>query len=204
MRAGHAAFLVWAAYLVAAAALMFARGFLLSRDADAERARCQPYAQIPCGPREAGGGGGGSGGGAGADRLCTSADRLASLLHDVNASSRVCPPRRARVVLLVIDALGYDFAAESADPGAPPYRNRLKSVARLLRAHPDRTRLYEFLADPPTTTLQRLKGLTTGSLPTFVDAGSNFATPEIDEDNFVDQVPIDVTTYSFIIILTLL
>ena len=35
--------------------------------------------------------------------------------------------------------------------------------------------LLKFIADPPTTTLQRLKGLTTGSLPTFIDAGSNFA-----------------------------
>ena len=32
-----------------------------------------------------------------------------------------------------------------------------------------------FLADPPTTTMQRLKGLTTGSLPTFIDVSANFA-----------------------------
>ena len=44
------------------------------------------------------------------------------------------------------------------------------------------------MADPPTTTMQRLKALTTGSLPTFIDAGSNFATNEINEDNIIDQV----------------
>lgn len=45
-----------------------------------------------------------------------------------------------------------------------------------------------FMADAPTTTLQRLKGITTGSLPTFIDVGSNFATPEINEDNIIDQL----------------
>ena len=45
-----------------------------------------------------------------------------------------------------------------------------------------------FIADPPTTTLQRLKGLTTGTLPTFIDAGSNFAGTAIEEDNLVDQL----------------
>lgn len=58
----------------------------------------------------------------------------------------------------------------------------------LLKMSPEKTRLMKFIADPPTTTLQRLKGLTTGSLPTFIDIGSNFATPEINEDNIIDQI----------------
>jgi len=36
--------------------------------------------------------------------------------------------------------------------------------------------------------MQRIKGLTTGSLPTFIDIGSNFASSEIDEDNIIDIV----------------
>jgi len=36
--------------------------------------------------------------------------------------------------------------------------------------------------------LQRLKGLTTGSLPTFIDAGNNFASDELIEDNIVNQM----------------
>ena len=48
--------------------------------------------------------------------------------------------------------------------------------------------LFEFLADPPTTTMQRLKGLTTGSLPTFIDASSNFGSYQVDEDNIIDQL----------------
>lgn len=36
--------------------------------------------------------------------------------------------------------------------------------------------------------MQRLKGLTTGTLPTFLDAGSNFAGTAIEEDNLLDQM----------------
>lgn len=36
--------------------------------------------------------------------------------------------------------------------------------------------------------MQRLKGLTTGTLPTFVDAGSNFAGTAIEEDNLLAQL----------------
>ncbi|OBZ73368.1 GPI ethanolamine phosphate transferase 3, partial [Grifola frondosa] len=42
--------------------------------------------------------------------------------------------------------------------------------------------------DPPTTTLQRIKGLTTGSLPTFIDMGSNFGGSSILEDSIIEQL----------------
>lgn len=61
-------------------------------------------------------------------------------------------------------------------------------INELMKFHSDNARFMKFVADPPTTTLQRLKGMTTGSLPTFIDVGSNFATPEINEDNIIDQV----------------
>ena len=48
--------------------------------------------------------------------------------------------------------------------------------------------LLPFIADPPTVTLQRLKGLTTGTLPTFVDAGASFSGTAIEEDNLVSQL----------------
>ena len=35
--------------------------------------------------------------------------------------------------------------------------------------------------------MQRLKALTTGSLPTFVDIGSNFNSYEVEEDNLISQ-----------------
>lgn len=69
-----------------------------------------------------------------------------------------------------------------------PHENRLPIMNDLIKKHPNHARLLRFKADPPTTTMQRLKGLTTGSLPTFIDIGSNFATPEINEDNIIDQI----------------
>lgn len=69
-----------------------------------------------------------------------------------------------------------------------PYENKLPIFNEMLTKYPHNTRLMKFIADAPTTTLQRLKGITTGSLPTFIDIGSNFATSEINEDNIIDQV----------------
>lgn len=99
--------------------------------------------------------------------------------------------RYRRAVLIVIDALKYDFMlfnSSLADHTAQYYENKLPVFHELLQRKPLNSRLFKFLADPPTTTLQRLKGLSTGSLPTFVDAGSNFASYEITEDNVIDQL----------------
>uniref|UniRef100_A0A3Q1HAW9 GPI ethanolamine phosphate transferase 3, catalytic subunit n=1 Tax=Anabas testudineus TaxID=64144 RepID=A0A3Q1HAW9_ANATE len=97
-------------------------------------------------------------------------------------------PRFRRVVLLVIDALQLDFAR--FDPGntAPrPYENKLPVLEETVSSRPAHSRLYPFRADPPTTTMQRIKGFTTGSLPTFVDVGNNFASSAILEDNLIHQ-----------------
>lgn len=48
--------------------------------------------------------------------------------------------------------------------------------------------LFRFVADPPTTTQLRLKGLTTGTLPTFIDVGQSFGAEAVSEDNIIFQV----------------
>ncbi|KFM23657.1 GPI ethanolamine phosphate transferase 3 [Auxenochlorella protothecoides] len=48
-------------------------------------------------------------------------------------------------------------------------------------------RSFRFLAEAPTTTLQRLKCLMTGGLPSFFDIGNSFSAGPLDEDNLVDQ-----------------
>lgn len=57
----------------------------------------------------------------------------------------------------------------------------------MLRDEPDAAHLFQFIADAPTVTMQRLKGMTSGSLPTFVDVGDNFGASEIVEDNWLFQ-----------------
>ena len=97
-----------------------------------------------------------------------------------------------RAVIVVIDALRYDFTipteAAPADRAPGFYLDNLPLLYNTARDHPENAFLLPFIADPPTTTLQRLKGLTTGTLPVFIDAGSNFAGTAIEEDNLVSQL----------------
>ncbi|XP_073994921.1 phosphatidylinositol glycan anchor biosynthesis class O isoform X2 [Rhodnius prolixus] len=93
-----------------------------------------------------------------------------------------------KVVILLIDALRYDFVEPKDNGVEKPYTNKMVYLNQLLVEKPLNARLYKFVADPPTTTLQRIQALTTGTLPTFLDVGSNFGTPEINEDNVVDQL----------------
>ena len=93
----------------------------------------------------------------------------------------------SQAVILVIDALRYDFI----DPSVHARYNsspRMPFVRDLLSARDGRALLLPFVADPPTVTFQRIKGLTTGSLPTLLDIGSSFTSPEITEDTWVAQL----------------
>eukprot|EP00127_Corallochytrium_limacisporum_P002530 Clim_evm87s128 gene=Clim_evmTU87s128 len=91
-----------------------------------------------------------------------------------------------RVVILLVDALRYDFLTSTEESPSSFFHGKLKKTHEILRAYPQNATTARFIADAPTTTLQRLKALVTGSLPTFVDAGSNFSGDVIVEDNIVD------------------
>ncbi|GMR53087.1 hypothetical protein PMAYCL1PPCAC_23282, partial [Pristionchus mayeri] len=112
-----------------------------------------------------------------------------STCSDVSLSSSSCwiPSSFDRVVLVVIDALRFDFVQSEREKkedeqwkGQMPYtRDLVKKGAFLSKA----------LADPPTTTLQRLKALGTGGLPTFIDASDNFnSDAAVEEDNLLSQL----------------
>lgn len=115
--------------------------------------------------------------------------------------------------MLIIDALRYDFIAPPPPAGtvsdrvecgwkADPFcHNVLTLPAEFTGKHGTpamadkpgpRSWVAHFAADPPTTTLQRLKGLTTGTLPTFIEAGANFGSAGtgvgvVREDNWISQ-----------------
>ncbi|KKF97102.1 GPI ethanolamine phosphate transferase 3 [Ceratocystis platani] len=94
-----------------------------------------------------------------------------------------------KAVIILIDALRYDFTVPPSDSTpAQTYHNALTHLHESAVKAPENSFLRPFIADPPTTTLQRLKGLTTGTLPTFIDAGSNFAGTAIEEDNILAQL----------------
>ncbi|KNG50385.1 gpi ethanolamine phosphate transferase 3 [Stemphylium lycopersici] len=112
-----------------------------------------------------------------------------------------------KAVVIIVDALRYDFtvpfeaqfeptdvAAAAANPSEAPtvaprhFHNAFPVLYETANSQPENAFLLPFIADPPTATMQRLKGLTTGTLPTFIDVGSNFAGQAIHEDNLVAQL----------------
>ena len=96
-----------------------------------------------------------------------------------------------KAVIILVDALRYDFTVPFQSEGSLEprhFHNALPVLYETAINTPNNAFLLPFIADPPTTTLQRLKGLTTGTLPTFVDAGSNFAGTAIEEDNLLGQL----------------
>ncbi|XP_044776329.1 GPI ethanolamine phosphate transferase 3 isoform X6 [Neomonachus schauinslandi] len=159
-------FLAWVCFLFYAGIALFTSGFLLTRLELTNHSSCQE----PPGPGSLPWGSQGKPG------ACWMASRF------------------SRLVLVLIDALRFDFAQPqpSHSPGEPPvslpFLGKLDSLQRILEIQPHHARLYQSKADPPTTTMQRLKALTTGSLPTFIDAGSNFASYAIVEDNLMKQL----------------
>ena len=99
------------------------------------------------------------------------------------------PPQYRRVVAFVVDAMRWDFVAEPAGGAAGGAHEGALGVFReVVRARSPHAGLFQFEADPPTNTLQRLKGLASGSLPTFVDFAEAFAAEALPEDSLVAQL----------------
>lgn len=96
------------------------------------------------------------------------------------------PKTFEKAVVIIIDALRYDFTVPVEDDAE--FHNAFPFLYETAVKSPNNAFLRPFIADPPTTTLQRLKGLTTGTLPTFIDMGSNFAGTAIEEDNLLTQL----------------
>lgn len=161
--------------------LVFCQGFLLKRVEIPEYSQCRPHSTQ------------------------AQQDPDGSFVSDrINppASTTSCtgyPRRFERVLWLLIDALRYDFLVydDQLDPSPPVYRNKLHFVRDLLRERPANAKLFRFIADAPTTTMQRLKALATGGLPTFIDIGSNFNSYEIQEDNLIHQAKVHSRNITF-------
>lgn len=122
---------------------------------------------------------------------CTEENVRTNSLNNKLDSSQSCFNNHFKVIVLLIDALSFDFVSYNEslhENDTPLYKNKFSVIHELLTDSPGNGRLFKFIADPPTTTMQRLNGLTTGSLPTFIDVGANFDTSEINEDNLIDQL----------------
>ncbi|KAL9650961.1 hypothetical protein ABK040_015064 [Willaertia magna] len=84
-------------------------------------------------------------------------------------------PTTTNIFIILIDALRYDF-----------YQN-LTILHTLQQKFPKKTSFHKFIADPPTTTSQRLKSLMTGTLPTFIESIYNFNSEELNLPNLLEN-----------------
>lgn len=143
-------------YSVIIGALVFSRGFLLNRQTLLDKAGpCveQKHQTIyhPEGIVEEGG---------------TEILNLTEAADWCNQS----PPLFKKAVLILVDALRYDFV------GRMEFLSEILAEKKVARGGnlEGSSCLFKFVADPPTTTMQRLKALMTGTMPTFIDASANF------------------------------
>jgi phosphatidylinositol glycan class O len=99
-------------------------------------------------------------------------------------------PKFQKTVLIMIDALRFDFMKYYDIPSSetPHFMNKLMILDEKLRREPRNSLLLRGMSDPPTTTLQRLMAIVTGALPTLVDAGSNFHSALLNQDNIISQL----------------
>lgn len=97
--------------------------------------------------------------------------------HAPNASA---PPRLfRRLVLMVVDALREDFLFGPNGRSHMPYTRHLVERGS--------THSYIARARAPTVTMPRIKALTSGSIPGFVDVVVNLNSHALQEDNLVSQ-----------------
>ncbi|KAJ1987163.1 major facilitator super transporter protein [Dimargaris cristalligena] len=89
-----------------------------------------------------------------------------------------------RLVVMVVDALRYDFVLA-------PQRSHMPFTQNLIRS--GQALAYVARASPPTVTMPCLKALTTGSTPNFLDAVLNIAENDasatlVNQDNLLHQL----------------
>ncbi|XP_028271461.1 GPI ethanolamine phosphate transferase 2 isoform X2 [Parambassis ranga] len=94
-------------------------------------------------------------------------------------SSRLPQPLFKRVVIMLVDAMREDFVF---GPNGRMYMPYTRHVV-------ERGSSQSFVAKarPPTVTMPRIKALTTGSIPGFIDVVMNLNSPALLEDNLIWQ-----------------
>jgi len=104
------------------------------------------------------------------------------------------------MVMIVIDALRFDFALHHLPKSVGARLQQIErakaqaqetnsgTLNQTQQQQQSQSRLFQFVADPPTVTMQRLKALTTGGLPTFADISGNMGGATVEEDTWIQQL----------------
>lgn len=84
-----------------------------------------------------------------------------------------------RMVFMVIDALRTDFI-ENSERWPMPYTNKQLQEGNAC--------LYNIQVESPTVTMPRIKAMTTGTIPNFVDVILNLGSSAVTTDSFISQL----------------
>lgn len=101
------------------------------------------------------------------------------------------PPSFNKSIWMIIDGLRYDFAFNKDNftgEEQPFYVNQMPIISELLKEKKDNTLFFQAYSDPPTVTTQRIKSLTTGNLPSFLDFADNFDGKEVEIHFYINIV----------------
>ncbi|RZF35053.1 hypothetical protein LSTR_LSTR009645 [Laodelphax striatellus] len=113
--------------------------------------------------------------------LFSSFDDYPSHIDDIFFDpGKVFEAKVQKTVIVVIDALRYDFVSEPAGSHNVPY------IASLVNQ--GHGCLHKMEANSPTVTMPRIKAVTTGSVSNFIDVVMNFGSTEVHEDNIIYQL----------------
>ena len=119
-------------------------------------------------------------------------ERSAVSSTPVSPSAVPCERPYSKLVWIIIDALRYDFLVQdgryACGKNSFCHQGRMPRLAKLLEEADGASIAYRYIADPPTTTTQRLKAMVSGGLPTFFDVSNAFTARPMDEDNLIDQL----------------
>lgn len=119
------------------------------------------------------------------------------LLSNLSEAATWCqkaPPVFNKAILILVDALRHDFVdrmpflaevvrkqkeeqekeVNNMKNGKGRRAGGMGAGASAVERNKMSSCMFKFVADPPTTTMQRLKALMTGTMPTFIDASANF------------------------------
>ncbi|XP_035911282.1 GPI ethanolamine phosphate transferase 2 [Anopheles stephensi] len=104
-------------------------------------------------------------------------DELPQSIGNVSFNGTDYKPRISRAILMVIDALRMDFVLQEDNF---QFLNQLLGDGKAC--------LYRLQVHPPTVTMPRIKAMTSGAIPSFLDVILNLGSPEMKLDTFLYQM----------------
>ncbi|KAL4505857.1 hypothetical protein ABPG72_013618 [Tetrahymena utriculariae] len=117
---------------------------------------------------------------------------IKEVLPDISSTSEFIKPQANKVILVIIDALRFDFTQkfQENDDGSPleHFKNKLTIIQEMMEKQPNNTIHLQGYSDPPTATTQRIKGITLGNLPSFIEIAATFTFSQREEDNLLLQM----------------